>query len=174
MIMTVNAGALPPNHWMHDPQVGGGRIIGEGCHWIDLMGFLVGSRVRSVQAMCVGDLPGVATRNDHVTIALSFHDGSLASLNYLANGHRTYPKETLTVFAEGRTLELDNFRLLRAYGYPQLRRMRLYRQDKGHQAELRQFVHRVQTGGKPVIDPEDLWSVTQAALQAESLLGPEP
>jgi predicted dehydrogenase/threonine dehydrogenase-like Zn-dependent dehydrogenase len=168
MIMTVNAGHIPSDHWMHDPQAGGGRIIGEGCHWIDLLGFLVESPVTGVKTTSIGDVPGVQTRNDHVSISLAFQDGSIANLNYFANGHRTYPKETLTVFAEGKTLELDNFRSLRGYGYGPFRRMKLLRQDKGHQAELQAFVDRVQSGGEPLMDPRDIWCVTRASLQAEA------
>ena len=168
MIMTVNAGYIPPDHWMHDRQVGGGRIIGEGCHWIDLLGFIIGASVKAVQTINVGDVAGVQTRNDHVSISLAFDDGSIGCLNYLANGHRTYPKESLTIFAEGKTLTLDNFRRLQAYGYGRFRRMKLLRQDKGHQAELSAFVHRLQSGGPPVMDPGDIWRVSQASLQAES------
>jgi predicted dehydrogenase len=170
MVMTVNAGHLPPDHWMHDPRVGGGRIVGEGCHWIDLMGFLIGASITSVQAACLGNTAGVATRDDHASITLGFSDGSLGTLHYFANGHRTFPKETLTVFCEGKTLQLDNFRVLHAYGYGRFRRMRLLRQDKGHRAELSQWMDHLQSGGPPLMDPQDIWQVSRAAIQAEAAL----
>ena len=166
MIMTVNAGHIPSDHWSHDVQIGGGRIIGEGCHWIDLLGFLVGSPISSVGTTCVGDAPGIPTRDDHTSISLTFDDGSIATLNYFANGHRTYSKETLTVFSEGRVLELDNFRVLRGYGFRKFRRKKLLRQDKGHRAEVDAFVRRNQSGGPPLIQPDELWRVTQRTLEA--------
>jgi predicted dehydrogenase/threonine dehydrogenase-like Zn-dependent dehydrogenase len=172
--MTINAGYLPADHWAHDPKVGGGRIIGEACHWIDLAGFLVGSSVSSVQASCMGAASGLATQNDHVTIALRFRDGSIASINYFANGHRAYPKEVLTIFCEGKVLTLENFRVLRGYGTGPFRRMRLLRQDKGHREELREFVHTVAAGGPPLIAPDDLWRVTEVTIEAQQAIAGWP
>lgn len=169
-IMTVNAGAIPPDHWVHDPVVGGGRIIGEGCHWLDLVSFLLGSSIRDVNAVGVDADAGIQTPNDHVSISLNLEDGSIAVINYFANGHRTYPKETLTVFSEGRILELNNFRTLNGFGTPGFRRMKLFRQDKGHRAEIDQFVRRIQSGGEPLIASGDLWCVTRAAIRAEQCL----
>lgn len=165
--MLVNAGHLPPEHWMHDRQIGGGRIIGEGCHFVDLLAFLVGSPITSVQAVMVGATGAMATRNDHMTVSLSFADGSLGTVHYFAAGHRSYPKETLRVFSQGRVLELLNFRKLYGYGWPGFKKLNLFRLDKGHDAEVTAFIDRVAQGGPPLIPPEELWNVTEATFAAE-------
>jgi len=167
MVMTVNAGAVPADHWIRDPQVGGGRIVGEGCHWIDLLSFLVDARITSVYASSAREPGSLGRDADHVTLSLTFSDGSLGALHYLANGYRTYPKELLTVFCGGRVLELNNFRRLTGYGWRGFRRLSLWRQDKGHQAEIAQFVARVASGGPLLIPPDQLWNVTEIALQAQ-------
>ena len=117
-IMTVNAGAIPPDHWTHDPEIGGGRIIGEGCHFVDLLRFLCGSPITTVQATQFGREASDATHDDRVSFTLGFADGSIGTVNYLANGHKAVAKERLEVFCGGRILQLDNFRKLRGIGWP--------------------------------------------------------
>jgi predicted dehydrogenase/threonine dehydrogenase-like Zn-dependent dehydrogenase len=165
--MVINAGAIAHSHWTQNILVNGGRIIGEGCHWIDLASYLVGSPITTVQAVTLG-VPQVSnTTSDHMTISLSLADGSLANIHYLANGHRSYPKEMITVFCQGRSLELNNFRQLRGFGWPGFKRLNLFQQDKGHQAEAAAFVERVAQGGPPLIEPAELWNVTEASFAAE-------
>ena len=166
MTMLVNAGQLPANHWLHDPQVGGGRIVGEGCHWFELMSFLVSSPIVAVQATEVGGR-GIETHTDHASVTLTFADGSLGTLHYFANGHRSFPKERLTVFCEGRVLELDNFRRLRGYGWSNFTKQNLFRQDKGYDAETAAFIQRAGRGGDPLIPLTDLWNVTLATFAAQ-------
>ena len=113
-IMTVNAGAIPAEHWTQDKAVGGGRIIGEGCHFIDLLRFLAGAQIVSVQAIGMGQTPGMVIRDDKVSFNLGFADGSFGAVHYLANGHKSFPKERLEVFCAGRVVQLDNFRRMRA------------------------------------------------------------
>lgn len=168
MIMQVNAGAIPSDHWAHDPIVGGGRIIGEGCHWLDLLTFLTGSTITTVQSQQVGENSGAFTCDDHISISLKFADGSIGTIHYFANGHRSYPKEKLTVYSHGRVMELDNFRVLQGYGCSNFRKKRLFRQDKGHRAEVEAFVERIGQGGPPLIPVTDLWHVSQAAIDAAS------
>jgi predicted dehydrogenase len=100
-------------------------------------------------------------------VLLTFADGSIATIHYFANGHRAFPKERVEIFCQGRVLELDNFRVLRGYGWKNFRKMRLFRQDKGHAAEIAQFIDRVAKGGAPLIDPTELWNVTAATLAAQ-------
>ena len=166
MTMLFNAGVIPPDHWQHDLQVGGGRMIGEGCHCIDLFTYLAGSLVSGVQATMIGDVPGVVTRIDHMSVTLAYANGSVATLHYFANGHRSYPKEQLTVFCEGKTLELDNFRVLTGYGWSEFRRHKLFRQDKGREAEIHTFLKRVAEGGDLLIPPEEMWNTTEATIRA--------
>jgi predicted dehydrogenase/threonine dehydrogenase-like Zn-dependent dehydrogenase len=164
MNMTVNAGHIPPEHWVQDPVRGGERIIGEGCHFIDLLAFLAGSQVRTVGALMLGE--GVATRSDKMAIVLGFEDGSVGTVNYFANGSKAYPKEQVEVFSEGRVLRLDNFRRLSGFGFRGFKRHKSLRQDKGHAAEFAAFVQHVTTGGKALIPLDELVNVTLATFAA--------
>jgi predicted dehydrogenase/threonine dehydrogenase-like Zn-dependent dehydrogenase len=151
-IMTVNAGLIPENHWTQDHDVGGGRIIGEGCHFIDLLRFLADAPIVQVQAQMIGRSVGL--RNDKVSFTLAFADGSFGTVHYLANGHKSFPKERLEVFCAGRILQLDNFRRLTGYGWPGFRSMKLWSQDKGNDACAAAFVDAI-AGGKPSPIPFD-------------------
>jgi predicted dehydrogenase/threonine dehydrogenase-like Zn-dependent dehydrogenase len=168
-IMTMNAGAIPADHWTQDPAVGGGRIVGEACHLIDLMRFLAGSPVTSVQAQRMGDGAGVAVAEDKATVVLGFADGSFGSVHYLANGAASFPKERIEAFAGGRVLQLDNFRRLRGWGWTGFRSMDLWRQDKGQQACAAAFLAAVQ-GGTPAISPDEVFDVARVTLQAAEQL----
>jgi len=167
MDMLINAGEIPRSHWTQDLQIGGGRIIGEGCHWIDLLSYLAGSPIVAVQATTLGTAHAGPGASDNMSISLTLADGSLANIHYLANGHRAFPKERLTVFCQGKVLELDNFRRLRGWGWSNFSRQNLFRQDKGHQAEISAFIARVASGGPPLIPPAELWNVTEASFAAE-------
>jgi predicted dehydrogenase len=167
--MTMNAGAIPADHWTQDPAVGGGRIVGEACHLIDLMRFLAGSPVTSVQAQRMGDGAGVAVAEDKATVVLGFADGSFGSVHYLANGAASFPKERIEAFAGGRVLQLDNFRRLRGWGWTGFRSMDLWRQDKGQQACAAAFLAAVQ-GGTPAISPDEVFDVARVTLQAAEQL----
>lgn len=164
MTMTVNAGIIPPEHWVHDPRIGGGRIVGEGCHFIDLLAFLAGASVRTVSAAMMGR--GVGVREDKMSITVSFTDGSVGTVNYFANGPRAYPKETLVVFSEGRTLHLDNFRRTTGYGFRSFKRFKTFRQDKGHAAEFAAFLRCVSAGGPPLIPLDESANSTLASFAA--------
>lgn len=166
VIYTVNAGEIPAGHWVHDPQVGGGRIIGEGCHFIDLLRYLVAAPIVGVEAQMMGAAAGVVVREDKMTIQLAFEDGSMGTVHYLANGSKRYPKERVEVFSEGRVLVLDNFKTLQGYGWSGFARQRLWRQDKGHAAEVAAFVERVINGGEGLIPWQELEEVTLASFAA--------
>ncbi|MFH1037851.1 MAG: bi-domain-containing oxidoreductase [PVC group bacterium] len=164
MNMTVNAGEIPPDHWTQDPERGGGRIIGEGCHFIDLFSCLAQSPVRTVAALMVG--PGPAVREDKMAVIIGLEDGSIGTINYFANGPKRYPKETLEVFSGGRVIRMENFRVTRGYGFKGFRLFKTRRQDKGHQAEIKLFINRIREGGLPLIPFADLVNVTRATLAA--------
>lgn len=166
MVMTVNAGAIPANHWVHDPVAGGGRLIGEGCHFIDLLRFLCGSPIVSVHATMFSRDSQVEIRDDKITVTLSFADGSFGTVHYLANGHRSISKERLEVFCAGRVIQLDNFRRMTAVGWKKFRKMNLWQQDKGHAAEVRAFLNAIATGGPLPIPLNELAEVTQVTFDA--------
>jgi predicted dehydrogenase/threonine dehydrogenase-like Zn-dependent dehydrogenase len=174
LVYTVNAGAIPASHWTQDPAVGGGRVIGEGCHFIDLLRCLAGQPITGLEARMLGQAPGVDVRQDKMSILLEFADGSTGAVHYLANGSKRYPKERLEVFSQGRVLVLDNFKALHGYGWPGFRRMRLWRQDKGHRAELAAFVERVAAGGEPLIPWCELEEVSRATFAAVERAGQPP
>jgi len=162
-VMTVNAGAIPTEHWTQDPAVGGGRIIGEGCHFIDLLRFLAGQPIVSVQASALGRRAR-GMLSDRVSFTLNFEDGSTGVVHYLANGHKSFPKERLEVFCAGRILQLDNFRSLRGYGWPGFSKLNLWRQDKGQAACAAAFVEAVRLGTIAPIPFGELVEVTRTSF----------
>lgn len=168
-IMTMNAGAIPPNHWTQDNAVGGGRIIGEACHFIDLMRFLADSPIILVQARRMGDTPGVAITEDKASITLGFEDGSFGTIMYLANGAASFPKERVEVFAAGRVLQLDNFRKLKGFGWQGFRKMNLWRQDKGQNACAAAFLAAIESG-TPAIPAEEIFEVARVSIEVAELL----
>lgn len=166
LVYTVNAGAIPAEHWVHDPAVGGGRIIGEACHFIDFLCYLTGSTINGVTARMMGKTAGCGVAEDKMTILLDFADGSTGTVHYLANGSKRFPKERVEVFSQGRVLVLDNFRQLQGYGWAKFRKQWHWRQDKGHTAELQTFFDRIRTGGPWLIPWDTLASVTLATFVA--------
>jgi predicted dehydrogenase len=168
--LLMNAGAIHPDHWTQDPQVGGGRILGEACHFIDLARFLVGARIVGASAGAIRGSSGAAPSQDTAQISLEFEDGSIASIQYFANGHRSFPKERVEVFASGRILQLENFRVLRGFGWPGFRGFRTWRQDKGHAACVQAFLRAVGSGGPSPIPADEIFEVSRVAIDvAEGL-----
>ena len=170
MIMTVNAGAIPPDHWTQDRAIGGGRIIGEGCHWIDLMRHLAGAPITDIQARSVGGEQAGETPEDKASITLAFADGSIGTLHYFANGSKSFPKERLDVFADGRILQFDNFRKLIGHGWPGFRKASTWKQDRGQNACVQAFVEAVEKGGETPIPFAELMDVGKAVIEADRLL----
>lgn len=170
LIMTINAGEIPADHWTQNTEVGGGRIVGEGCHFIDLLRHLVGARIISARAACVGGGAGMAVREDKATLMLEFADGSLGTIHYFANGSKAFPKERLEVFCAGRVLQLDNFRVLRSWGWPGFRSMRLWRQDKGQQACVAAFLAAVREGSAAPIALDEVVEVSRCSINLQAAL----
>lgn len=165
-VMTVNAGAIPSDHWTQDIAVGGGRIIGEACHFIDLLRFLAGSPIESVTTMAMDSI-----HRDTVMINLRFADGSVGAVNYLANGCKAFPKERLDVFASGRVLHLDNFRKLQGYCWPGFNRMNLWNQEKGQVACASAFVNAIrQPSSSSLITPAEIFEVARVTIEAAAQL----
>lgn len=159
-VMTVNAGNIPEDHWTQDRAVGGGRIIGEACHFIDLLRFLAS---HPMSRHTISSMNG--SIGDTATIELGFEDGSIGTLHYFTNGSKRFSKERLEVFAAGRILQLDNFRYLRGYGWPGFSRMNLWRQNKGQQACAAAFVAACVQGGPPPIPVDELFEVARVSIE---------
>ncbi len=168
-LMTMNAGAIPASHWTQDATMGGGRIIGEACHFIDLMRFLAGSPIISIQARRMGDASGMEVAEDKASITLGFEDGSFGTIMYLANGAASFPKERVEVFSAGRVLQLENFRKLRGYGWLGFGKLNLWKQDKGQNACAEAFLRAVETG-VPAISPEEIFEVARVTIDAAEQL----
>jgi predicted dehydrogenase len=163
----VNAGPLPLNHWLHDPEVGGGRIIGEGCHFVDFITFIVGAPPTSVTAHALPDENRY--RDDNVSMTFTFPDGSIGIVDYLANGDKSFPKERVEVFCEGQICVLDDFVSLQIVKNGKRKEER-GAQDKGWLTEWKAFAKAIRQGGEPPIPYEQLIGVTKATFAAvESL-----
>jgi len=166
----VNAGFLPDTHWLHNPTVGGGRILGEGCHFIDYLISLVGSVPQSVYTAA---LPNAGRyHGDNVVMNFTFIDGSIGTVTYLANGDKSVPKEYLEVFCQGRVAILDDYRSLELVqdGRRQSFKSQL-RQDKGHLAGWQAFLSAIRTGSTPPVPYDQLFGGARAVFAAgESLL----
>jgi predicted dehydrogenase len=167
VIATMNAGHIPQNVWVHDMNVGGGRIIGEACHFIDLISFFTQSKVIEVCMNAMGINPD--TNTDNASILLKYEDGSTGVINYFSNGSKAYPKERIEVYSQGRTAIIDNFRQTTGYGFQGFSRLKTGL-DKGHKNQFTELISRVKTGGDPLIPFDDIVNTSRASFAAiESL-----
>jgi len=160
----VNAGYIPPSHWVHDPFQGGGRLIGEGCHFVDFITFLVGANPVSVSAYALPDIGKY--HEDNVAMTFTFPDGSIGVVDYLASGDKSFPKERVEVFCGGAVAVLDDFRVLETVRDGKKKTIKLTRQNKGHSSEMQAFAQAIRSGGQPPIPYDQLISVTQATFAA--------
>ena len=167
LVATVNVGAIPLKHWVHDSDVGGCRLVGEACHFIDFAVFVTGSLVTELCATGLGG--GGAPAGDTASILLRHANGSTSVVNYFANGHRSYPKERVEIFAQERVLVLDDFRDTTGYGFRGFSRLRT-KPDKGHAMQFSEFARRVREGGPPLIPWLELANVTRATLAVSDAL----
>ncbi len=157
----VNAGYLPPEHWTQDPEIGGGRIIGEACHFIDFLTFLVGENPTAVQAYAMEDQGKYS--QDNVVMQFSYPDGSIGTVTYLANGDRSFSKERVEAFCGGRIAVLEDFRTLETIYKGKLKRSTTA-QDKGHQAAWQAFLNALRASGQPPIPYDQLLGTTRASF----------
>jgi predicted dehydrogenase/threonine dehydrogenase-like Zn-dependent dehydrogenase len=169
MSYRVNAGAIDPRHWTQDPEVGGGRIIGEGCHFIDFMQFVSGGVVSAVSAAAIANHDSGVT-SDQAVITVEFTDGSVGTLIYAAEGDRALPKERFEAFGDGRAVVLDDFRATELWQRGRRQRVKTRVQDKGFAAEIASFCDSVRGGTTSLPSVNEIASVTWAACLAERAL----
>lgn len=163
MIATMNAGFIPSDVWVQDMQVGGGRIIGEACHFIDLMIYLTGSKVKQVMMSALGNNPSENT--DNAIITLQFENGSQGVINYFSNGSKSYPKERIEVFSQGKTFIVDNFKKISAFGTPGFS-SNSGTIDKGHKTQFVNLSKLIKNGGDPLIPFDELVNTTKTSFAA--------
>lgn len=167
IIATMNAGFIPPEVWVHDMEVGGGRIVGEACHYIDLITYLTGSKVKAVCMSALGVTPKENT--DNASILLKYDNGDQAVINYFSNGNKAYSKERVELYAEEKVLIMDNFRTLKAYGVKGFSSMKT-KLDKGHSTQFGSLIKHARTGDSALIPFDELVNTTKASFAAiESL-----
>jgi predicted dehydrogenase/threonine dehydrogenase-like Zn-dependent dehydrogenase len=167
IVSTINAGYIPANNWLHDMEIGGGRIIGEACHFIDLCTYLTGSLVASVCMNALG--PNAAENTDNASILLRYANGSNAVVNYFANGSKAYDKERVEVYSQERTLIMENWKKLKGFGFRNFA-SESSGQDKGHNNQFKLLMEQIKAGGESLIKPEELFNTSLASLAAvESL-----
>jgi polar amino acid transport system substrate-binding protein len=158
----VNAGLVPPDHWVNDPEVGGGRIIGEGCHFVDLAMYLAGANITSV---CANTLKDPNNLNNSVVINLEFENGSIATVNYFSNGSKSLNKEYMEVFCGGEVAIIDDFKQMTIYG-SSTKKIKFGGQDKGHAKEVELILNAIKVGKPLPISFEDSYLSTLATLKA--------
>jgi len=167
VIATMNAGYIPPEVWVHDMGVGGGRIIGEACHFVDLITYFTCSKVKSVYMSAMGSNPSENT--DNAIITLKYENGSQGVINYFANGSKSYSKERIEVYWNNKTVVIDNFREMRGYGVKGFKKIKS-KQDKGHYNQFKEYLEFLKNGGKPLIPFDEIVNTTKATFAAiESL-----
>jgi len=160
LVMTINAGKIANDHWTQDLEIGGGRIIGEACHFLDLLRFLVSKTITNYHIQFMD-----SSTKDTATIQLSFEDGSIGTIHYYANGSKSFPKERLEVFAGGGVLQLDNYRKLTSFGWPGFKKMNLWHQDKGHKACAKAFIDAIIKGNASPISIEEILEVSRISIK---------
>ena len=157
----INAGNVPPDHWVNDPEIGGGRIIGEVCHFIDLCQFIAGSRINLVHA---NNMNTANNLFDTLAINLGFENGSTASISYFSNGSKLLNKEYLEVFYAGTTAIVDDFKIMNIFGSKK-EKLKLRKQDKGHAEEVKQFIDAIENGNPQPIPFEEIFNSTLATFK---------
>jgi predicted dehydrogenase len=169
VLMTVNAGALPAGHWVGNwvgnTEVSGGRVIGEGCHFVDLMLDLIGASPVGVAGAAVAGGPA------RLSGVLGFADGSTGTLHYLDQGHASFPKERIEVFTAGRIYRIDNFQRLEGFGVPGFKPVTLRHMDKGNDACVAAFVDSIKRGGAPAMTVDSVLASSRATLELAAATG---
>lgn len=170
VIITINSGAIPSDHWVQNKRIGGGRIIGEACHFIDLMRNIVGSKIVSFNAVKMKNTLQTEITEDKSSITLSFEDGSFGTIHYFSNGSSSFPKERVEVFCDNSILQLNNYRILTGFGFPKFNKMRLFTQDKGQNACAKAFIDSINAGKEAPIPYEEIMETSRIAIEvADSL-----
>ena len=159
-IFNVNAGHIDEEHWTQDNDVGGGRVVGEACHFIDLLRFLADCPILDWNQNSMN-----SNSKDTLSIGLKFEDGSIGAINYFANGPKSLPKERLEIFSQGRALQLDNFRKLKGFSWPGFTKMNLWKQDKGQNECASAFLNAIKGKTPSPIPIEEIFEIAKVSIE---------
>jgi predicted dehydrogenase/threonine dehydrogenase-like Zn-dependent dehydrogenase len=159
-IYNINAGHINEDHWTQDKDVGGGRVVGEACHFIDLLRFLADNPIREWNQNSMN-----SNSKDTLSIGLKFEDGSIGTINYFANGPKSLPKERLEIFSQGRALQLDNFRKLKGFSWPGFTKMNLWKQDKGQNECVSAFLYSIKGKTTSPIPIEEIFEIAKVSIE---------
>ncbi len=160
ILIRVNAGSIPADHWIQDKNIGGGRIIGEVCHFIDFASFIAQSPIKTVFASALNDTQNL---QDTVTISLTFDNESIASISYFSNGSKQIPKEYIEIYADGTTIIIDDFKKM-TIAEKTKQKIKLSTQDKGHKNEINSFIESIKKGLPTPIPFDEIYNVTKATF----------
>ena len=162
----MNSGSIPSSHWVHDKSIGGGRIVGEACHYIDLMLHLAGAKISTYDAKHLID-KNLINLNDVSTINMSFEDGSIGSINYYSNGSKSFPKERLEIFCDGSILQIDNFRKIICFDWPVAKDKSYFSQDKGQINCSKEFINCIRRAKPSPISFEEIYEVGKISVEMQ-------
>ena len=165
VIMTINAGFIPKDHWTQDPHIGGGRIIGEACHFIDLMQYLISKNIESCNVTSANSKPGSKINFDEATITLSFLDGSIGTIHYFSSGSKAFPKERIEAFCNGGILQLDNFRSLKGYDWNNFNASKSFFQNKGQLECVNAFTSSIEEGKPSPIPYDEIIQTSRLSIE---------
>lgn len=168
MLYRVNAGPIPKDSWIQDKEIGGGRIIGEVCHFIDFLAWLCGSLPKQVHAVAIPDPDGL---NDTVSINLQFANGSIGGISYFSNGSKNIPKEYLEVYSAGLTGIIRDFKVLEVHSTGITHRKKSLVLDKGQACMVKSFIKSINDGGAPLIPADEIFAVTRTTFAVLESLG---
>jgi polar amino acid transport system substrate-binding protein len=164
----VNAGFLEKEHWIQNPNVGGGRIIGEICHFVDLAQFFTGSKPVNVSAVSINSENAELTPNDNINITITFQNGSIANIMYLANGDKSLPKELIEVFCGGKVGRILDFRSGYLHSGNKIQKLKL--SGKGHKEEVTNFIEVLNSKESELISFESLYLTTLTTFKIHDAL----
>lgn len=170
IVITVNSGYIPAEHWTQDIEIGGGRIIGEACHFVDLISFLINSPIDNHYSMMIGSSSSQKIRDDKATINLSFEDGSIGTIHYFANGGKSFPKERIEVFCDNAILQMDNYRVLKGFDWPGFKNLRLFKQNKGQNECAKAFIDSIRNGQPSPIPFNEIIATSRISIEIASAL----
>jgi predicted dehydrogenase/threonine dehydrogenase-like Zn-dependent dehydrogenase len=163
IIATMNAGFIPQDVWVHDMEIGGGRIVGEACHFMDLITFLSGSKIKSVCMSSLGKTAEVNT--DNASILLKYENGDQGTIHYFSNGNKAYSKERVELYCQEKTIIMDNFRTTKGFGYSNFNTLKT-KLDKGHQSQFDALQKRIKEGGDALILFDEIENTSKASFAA--------